>query len=146
MVTIGPNTTITIDYCLSLGGGLVSDKESLQFTFGTGEIFPKLEEQLTGLSVGQEKYIALPPQDAFGKMDSQLILAVPLDLFRSLTGVKAGQGYQGVDQKGKQCLFHIRKVGEDRVIIDYNHPLAGKTLYFYVIVRDIKSSPVEGDV
>jgi FKBP-type peptidyl-prolyl cis-trans isomerase SlyD len=146
MVTIGPNTAITIDGCLSLEGGLVSDEESLQFTFGTGEVFSKFGEQLTGLCVGQEKYIASSLQDAFGEVDPQLIRSVPLDVFPSPTGMKAGQAYQGADESGKRRFFHIRKVEGDCVIIDYDHSLAGKTSYFYVIVRDTKNSPAEGEV
>ncbi len=146
MATIGPNTTVTIDYTLSLGNRLVSDKESLKFRYGAGEILPKLEEQLAGLSVGQEKYIIIGPHDGFGELDPQLIRVVPVEVFPSHREVKVGQTYQGMDQKGKRRLFYIRKIEEDRVIIDYNHPLAGKTLYFHVVVRDIETSPTEGGV
>lgn len=145
MLTIGPNTAITIDCCLFLGGGLVSDEEPLQFTFGTGEVFPKLGEQLTGLCVGQRRYIASSLQGAFGEVDPQLIRCVPLDVFPSPTGMKAGQAYQGADQSGKRRFFRIRKLEGDCVIIDCNHSLAGRTSYFYVIVRDTKNSPAEGE-
>lgn len=145
MVTIGPNTTVTIDYSLSLGSRLLSDKESLRFRYGTGEIFPKLEERLAGLSVGEEKYITLSPDDAYGEVDPRLVRVVPLEVFPGHREVKPGQTYQGMDHSGKRRLFYVRNVEEDHVVIDYNHPLAGKTLYFHVVVRDIQSSSIEKD-
>ncbi len=146
MVTIGPNTTVTIDYSLSLRGGVSSQRESLQFRYGAGEILPKLEEELAGLSVGQEKDITLSPNDAYGEIDPNFIRVVPLEVFPGNTEVKAGQAYQGVDETGKRRLFYIRKVDGNHVTIDFNHPLAGKTLYFHVVVRDIQSFAMEKEV
>jgi len=146
MVTIGPDTSVTIDYSLSLEGGVSSHKESLQFRYGAGEIFPKLEEELVGLSVGQEKDITLSANDAYGEIDPHLIRAVPLEVFPGDTEIKAGQAYQGVDERGKQRLFYVRKVEGNHVTIDFNHPLAGKTLYFRIVVRDIQGFAMEKEV
>lgn len=146
MVTIGPNTTVTIDYSLSLEDRGNSHSESLRFRYGAGEILPKLEEELAGLSVGDEKNITLSSSDAYGEIDPHLIRVVPLEVFPSDTEVKTGQAYQGVDQRGKQSLFYIRKVDGDRIIIDFNHPLAGQTLYFHVVVKDIQSITMEREV
>lgn len=145
-MTIGPNTTVTIDYSLSLGSGVSSDRESLQFRYGAGEILPKLEEELAGLSVGEEKDITLSPNDAYGEIDPRLIRVVPLEVFSGDTEVKVGQAYQGVDERGKRRLFYIRKVGGDHVTIDFNHPLAGKTLYFHIVIRDIQNFAMKKEV
>ncbi|HIC91944.1 MAG TPA: peptidylprolyl isomerase [Syntrophaceae bacterium] len=146
MVTIGPNTTATIDYSLSLGGGISSHRESLQFRYGAGEILPKLEEELAGLSVGEEKDITLSPEDAYGEIDPRLIQVVPLEVFPGDTEVKAGQAYQSLDERGKRRLFYVKKVEGNHVTVDFNHPLAGKTLYFHVVVRDIQSLTMEKEV
>ncbi len=146
MVAIGPNTSVTIDYSVSFESGVGSHRDSLRFKYGAGEILPKLEEELAGLSVGDERNITLSPNDAYGEIDPNLIRAVPLEVFPGDAEVKAGQAYQGVDQKGKRGLFYVRKVDGDRVVIDFNHPLAGQTLYFHVVVKNIQSITMEKEV
>jgi FKBP-type peptidyl-prolyl cis-trans isomerase SlyD len=108
---MGPNTTVTIDYSLSLGGQLISDKESLKFRHGAGEILPKLEEQLAGFSVGQEKYGVICPHDAFGEVDPQLVRVVPVEVFPGHTEVKAGQTYQVGGSKEKATFPSYPKCG-----------------------------------
>ena len=66
MATVGPDSPVTINYTLSLER-VSSSRESLQFRYGDREIFPKLEQALAGLSVGEDKDITLSPNDALEK-------------------------------------------------------------------------------
>jgi len=90
------------------------------------------------------------------KVDTHLIQVVPLDVFRNDmmvktvfrhdTEVSVGHISQSLDARGKLRLFSVSKVGGNRVTIDFTYPLAGKTLYYYVVVREIQSSDRQEEI
>jgi FKBP-type peptidyl-prolyl cis-trans isomerase SlyD len=142
MKVVGPNTIVTIDYTLSLEEGDTDHKASMQFKYGGEELLPKLEKELFGLSIGEEKDIVLCVKDAYGEKDPALIRVVPLDGFPSDTEIKPGQVYETAYETDDPELFYVKEVEGDQVTIDYNHPLAGHTLYFHVVIKEIKSSSI----
>ena len=111
-------------------------KDPLIFLYGDHQILPALEESLQGLEVGDTKHVTLGPEDAYGtvnpnafkEVDAKLI---PEDLrFEGALLVVA-------DEQFGEMLIRVDSLAEDKVVLDFNHPLAGKTLTFDVKVLDI---------
>ncbi|MBF5059909.1 putative FKBP-type 16 kDa peptidyl-prolyl cis-trans isomerase [Candidatus Neptunochlamydia vexilliferae] len=111
-------------------------KDPLIFLFGSQQILPALEEALRGLEVGDSKQVTLAPEHAYGdinphaykKVDAKLI---PEDLrFEGALLVVA-------DEQFGEMLIRVDSLGGGQVVLDLNHPLAGKTLNFDVKVLDI---------
>ncbi|MCS7386969.1 MAG: peptidylprolyl isomerase [Candidatus Methanomethylicota archaeon] len=111
--------------------------EPMLVVIGEGWILPGLEEELMKMKPGEQKVIELPPEKAFGARDPSKVKIVPA---RELTkrGITPRPGTR-VEINGNFAV--IRSVGGGRVVLDFNHPLAGKTLVYDVkIVKKLKSA------
>lgn len=132
-----------MEYSLSLDSGTVIEssqgKGSVQFRYGSGKILPKLEEELIGLSIGEEKEVTLSPSEAYGEINHKLIQIIPISVFSGDAEIKVGQVFQTVDNAGKSRLCYVRKIEGDHVTVDFNHPLAGRSLHFHVVIRDVQN-------
>lgn len=106
---------------------------------GEGRLLPGLEKAIKEMSEGEEKEVEIPPEDAFGKRDPEKIKILPKNQF-----VKSGV----VPEPGKiveinNQLAVIRSVTGGRVVVDFNHPLAGKTILAKVKVVKVLKTPEE---
>ncbi len=111
--------------------------EPMLVVFGEGWILDGLEEELMKMNPGEQKTIELPPEKAFGPRDPSKVKIIPA---RELTrrGITPRPGAR-IELDGRPAV--IRSVGGGRVVVDFNHPLAGKTLVYNVkIVRKLESS------
>jgi FKBP-type peptidyl-prolyl cis-trans isomerase 2 len=106
---------------------------------GEGWMTKGLDEGLIGLETGKTSLIEAPPEKAYGVRDPSKLKLLPLRRFKS-EGIEPLPGMQ-VNLDGK--LAQIRSVGAGRVQVDYNHPLAGKTLLYEVTVEKIIEDPEE---
>jgi FKBP-type peptidyl-prolyl cis-trans isomerase SlyD len=111
----------------------VDDKERgpVVTCIGSGMLLPAVDASLEGKSVGQEYEIELKPEDAFGQRNPKMMQLIPLMTFKE-KGVYPTPGLQ-VNIDG--VLATIRSVSSGRVTIDFNHPLAGKALKFWIKIR-----------
>jgi FKBP-type peptidyl-prolyl cis-trans isomerase SlyD len=138
-VTDGKN--IFIEYTLKLEDGEVVDTNvgSAPMTFiqGKGQIVPGLEKELTGMKKGESKQVVVKPEDGYGKIRDNAIREVPKEKIPK-EAHKAGEQIQGRTARGKVIPLTVKEVKEKTIVLDYNHPLAGKTLYFDVKIVDIK--------
>jgi len=89
MPQVGPGTYVTIEYDAFLESGTrvlgTNKKDPLVFRFGSGEVFPKIEEEIVGLNPGTEREFMLEPDEAFGEFDETRVLRVPLEEFPNIT-------------------------------------------------------------
>lgn len=106
---------------------------------GEGWVPKGLDESLVGLETGKPTTIELPPDKAYGNRDPAKIKLVPLRKFRNQDIVPAPGMQVTIDGKAAQ----VRAVGAGRVQVDYNHPLAGKTLIYDLTVEKIVEDPKE---
>lgn len=143
MLRVGPNTSVKMECSLSLDSGMViessQEKEPVQFRYGSGKILPKLEEELVGLFMGEEKEVTLSPSEAYGEINPKLIQIIPISVFPRDAEIKVGQVFQMVDNDGKSRLYYVRKIEGDHVTVDFNHPLAGRILHFHIVIRDVQN-------
>lgn len=106
---------------------------------GVGEIIPGLDEALIGMELGEKKTITIPPEKAYGMPNPELVIDVPISEFTS-AGLEPVEGMYVMTDSG---IAKIAKVGEESVTLDFNHPLAGKTLIFEVEIVDVQKAKEE---
>jgi FKBP-type peptidyl-prolyl cis-trans isomerase SlyD len=108
---------------------------------GYDSTFPKIEAALEGKESGFQATLNLQPEDAFGARDESLVRTIPKSEFPP--GVKVGGQLEGRNDKGEPQVFNVMKIKGPQVILDGNHPLAGKALKFSFTVTDVRAATEE---
>ncbi len=108
-----------------------SGKDPLEYEHGGGGIIPGLQKGLEGLKEGDKRQVAVEAKEAYGEINPQAIVEVSKE---NLGGqdIKEGMGIQAKSQTGQAFQGVIKEVRDSDVLVDFNHPLAGKTLNFEV--------------
>jgi peptidylprolyl isomerase len=139
MITRG--NTVEVHYTGKFVDGEVFDssegKDPLQFEVGSGQIIPGFENAIIGKQIGEKVTVTVSPEQAYGPVREDLVVEVPAD---KMPGpVEVGQLLQadGGDE-GQIVQVIVREVKEDVVVIDGNHPLAGRDLVFEIEVVSIQ--------
>ncbi len=144
--TIASGSRVSIEYTLKLGDGTVvdSNKGAAPFTFiqGARQIIPGLEKALDGMRAGGTKEVKVKPEDGYGMVKKDLLQEVKKDLVPK-DAWKVDSVVQGQDSRGQIVQARVVEVKDNTVLLDFNHPLAGKTLYFDVKVLDVKDIPFQ---
>ena len=145
---IEKNTAVTLQFKVNellgkLPGPLVEDgkEPSVYLHGGYGNTLPKIEEALEGQESGFQITLDLKAEDAFGLRDESLLRSLPKKQFPP--GVKVGGQLEGRGDDGKMMVFNVRKIKGDTVLLDGNHPLAGKALRFAIKVLDVRLASEE---
>ena len=141
---IDKDTAVTLQFKVTdLQGKLVEDSKepSVYLHGGYGNTLPKIEEALTGRENGYQVTLDLQPQDAFGVRDESLLRTLPKKQFPP--GVKVGGQLEGHGDDGHVMVFNVMKIKGDTVLLDGNHPLAGKALRFAIKVLDVRQASEE---
>lgn len=134
---------VGIEYTLTDETGKVIEsnvgKEPMSYIHGAGQIVPGLEKELTGLKVGAQKKVKVKPEEGYGPVNPKAFQEIPKGQLppdaQKVGAVLATKGPQG-----QTITMRVHEVKDKNVVIDFNHPLAGKTLNFDVKVVDIKSA------
>ena len=139
------NTVVSITYELldSSGNVLESSKEPVSYLHGGYDnIFPRVEEELHGKSIGDNVEITLEPADAFGEYDEELVQMEPVSAFPS-KDLKVGMQFEGEDESGEVILYTITNIDDGKVIVDGNHPWAGERVLFKATIADVRKAGEE---
>ncbi|HVO40219.1 MAG TPA: peptidylprolyl isomerase [Spirochaetia bacterium] len=141
--TVQEKKVVQISYTGTLADGSVfsqSDKDKpLEFLVGGGRIIPALEKALVGLKVGDKKKISVKAADAYGDYDKAALQEVPKDRFPKDSTFGVGEKFVVQTPNGPYPV-KIAEVKEKTVVVDFNHPLAGKDLTFDVVVVKIRDA------
>jgi FKBP-type peptidyl-prolyl cis-trans isomerase SlyD len=144
---VANGSVVGIEYSLHLGDGRVVDAsapgEPLTYLHGEGQIVPGLEAALVGLDVGERKQVVVTPGDGYGEHDPRGVQEVPRGAFPPGFEPQPGMQLTAEGPNGEAVPFEVREVRPESVLIDLNHPLAGKTLHFDVTVRDVRAATDE---
>lgn len=139
MAKAGKGSKVAVHYKGTLDDGEVFDssegREPLEFTIGGGQLIPGFEKAVTGMAEGEEKTVTLPPGDAYGEYDHELVIEGPKSAFPS--GLKVGGSYTFQIGKGDEAEGIVKEIRDGTVVVDFNHPLAGKRLTFHVRVVSV---------
>lgn len=134
---------VSIEYTLTDANGTVIEtntgKDPMTYVHGAGQIVPGLEKELTGMKVGAQKKIHVRPEEGYGPVNPQAFQEIPKEKLppdaQKVGAILATQGPQG-----QTITMRVHEIKGNTVVVDFNHPLAGKTLNFDVKVVDIKSA------
>src|SRR5262249_27681264 len=139
-------STVLIEYTLSDDDGKVLDsnkgRNPLTSVQGEQQIVPGLEKALNGMHAGEEKKVTVEPAEGYGDVDPRALAEVPKRMIPP-DALNVGTELLARNPEGATRLVRIKEIKDETVIIDLNHPLAGKTLHFEVKVGSV-GPPVPG--
>ena len=154
-MTISKNKVVSVNYHLSShidneAPELVEQtttEHPFTFIFGVGQLLPDFEKNLADKKVGDKFDFKVTPVNGYGVSDKEMIAKIPKEAFHvdgefDSERVKEGEELMMNDADGNQLMGFVQEIGNDFVIMDFNHPLAGKTLYFEVRVLNILEVPL----
>ena len=104
----------------------------LTFQVGSGKLIPGFDEAVVGMTIGEVKNVSLTPNEAFGDPKTELIQTIPQSVFPQDYEFQVDTTVQGQNQLGQDVVGRIDSVDEDSVVLDFNHPFAGKNLNFEI--------------
>ena len=143
---VSENKVVSFHYTLKDDAGEVLDssegRDPLTYLHGAGNIIPGLEKALDGKDAGDHVDVSIAPEEAYGQRNDALIQSVPRSAFEGVDEILPGMQFQAQTPNGMQILTVV-KVEDDVVVVDGNHPLAGKTLHFSVDITDIRDATEE---
>src|SRR2546422_4418778 len=140
-LTITEGKHVSLEYTLQLDDRSVVESnvgaEPLTYTHGSQQLIPGLEKALEGLAVGDTKEVTVTPADGYGEQDPNALQEVQKKLIPP-DALVVGARLQGKAPDGHMVYPRVTEIKDDTVVLDFNHPLAGKTLHFDVKVLDIQ--------
>jgi len=135
---------VRVHYTGRLEDGTVFDSsqggEPLEFIAGGSEVIPGVSNAVLGMSVGETKTVTVPPEDAYGPHQEGLVQRVAID--RLPPGVQVGMPLKAV-AGDREVILWVTELGEEEAVLDANHPLAGKTLIFDVVIKSVRRATPE---
>lgn len=138
MSLVKENNTVKVKYTGKLADGHVFDssegKEPLEFTLGQGQIIPGFEKGLINMKLNEKKTITVSKEEAYGEVDSELIHEVKKAQLPEDMNPEVGMGLVSKSQDGHEINLVVVEVKEETIVVDGNHPLAGRDLIFDVEV------------
>ena len=140
------NKMVAVHYTLTVDGKIADRSQPehpLEFIFGTGMLLPKFEAAVEGQEPGFKTSFTLAPADGYGEIIPEAIVDLPKTVFM-MDGKIAedilfvGSQIPMSDASGSRLLGVVKEVGDQTVKMDFNHPMAGKTLNFEVEVVSVR--------
>jgi FKBP-type peptidyl-prolyl cis-trans isomerase SlyD len=138
---VAPGKKVTLDYTLTVDNKQVESsvgKTPLTYVAGNHNIIPGLEAQVNGMHVNEEKVINVAPKDAYGDVDPKAFKEFPKTSLPQGIDPKVGMVLQATAPDGSKFPAVISKFDGDKVELNFNHPLAGKSLTFKVKILKIE--------
>ena len=143
---IADRSVASFHYTLTNDNGDVIDssrqREPLAYLHGAGNIVPGLEKALAGRKAGDTFNVDVDPQQGYGPRHDEMVQTLPMSAFQGVPEVKPGMQFQASGPQGA-VLVTVTSVDGDKVSVDGNHPLAGKTLHFDVEVTEVRAATEE---
>jgi FKBP-type peptidyl-prolyl cis-trans isomerase 2 len=146
MSQVKENNTVKVNYTGKLSDGQVFDssegKEPIEFTLGQGQLIPGFEKGLIDMELNEKKTITVGKEEAYGDVNKDLIQEVKkTELPQDMTP-EVGMGLVSKSPDGQEMNLMVIEVKDESIVIDGNHPLAGKDLVFDLEVLEIKETTV----
>ena len=143
---VAAGTEVSIEYTLKLDETNVFDTnvgaEPLIYVQGSHQIVPGLEKALEGMKVGESKRVTVQPEEGYGTVHQEAFLEIEKEKIPQ-DARQVGAQIQGRAGNGQVVRARVAEIKDETVTLDFNHPLAGKTLHFEVRILDIKPAAVQ---
>lgn len=138
---VAEGSKVSIEYTLKLDDGSTADTnlggKPLVYEQGKGQMLPALEKQLVGMKVNETRKVTLSPEEGYGAVNPEAFHSVPASQVPE-EARKPGVVLVAEDGSGNRQQVRVHEVKGDEIVMDMNHPLAGKTLHFDVKVVGIQ--------
>jgi FKBP-type peptidyl-prolyl cis-trans isomerase 2 len=139
--TVQQRSFVTLHYVGKLADGTIfesTNKKPLHISVGEHAVISGLEEGLLGMHVGEKKRIIVHPEKGYGKYHKDLVQEVPLHKIPPEITPSIGMVINQETKTGRTLFMTVIKINRESIVVDLNHPLAGKTLVFDLVVMDIQ--------
>jgi len=144
-MSIQDNQVVSIEYEVRDGENVVDSNMGgapLVFMYGKGQIIPGLENGIKDMAIGDKADILVKAEDAYGEYNADATQEVPKDQFAGIDLTESMTLY-GQGEDGGTVQVIVKEIKDDTVIIDFNHPLAGKELMFSVAINNVRDASAE---
>lgn len=134
---------VTVEYKATLADGSLFDQskdydDPITFTIGNREVLTGLERTVIGMHAGEQKKVLLSPEAAYGLLDPDKIEIIPLEEFPNWSKVRIGMNLPAKDRStGEGVEGTIINVTPEGIVVDFNHPLAGESLWMDITVKEV---------
>ena len=143
MQQVKKGDTIKVHYHGTLTDGTIFDssngREPLEFEVGGGMVIEGFDNGVLGMAVGDKRTVQIPAAEAYGTKNEDMLMEFPIDRFPTDLVPEVGMQLNMSNNEGEQFQVVIAEVADEFVILDANHPLAGKDLIFDLELVDLKS-------
>lgn len=147
MMQVKENNTVKVHYTGKLTDGQIFDtsegKEPIEFTLGQGRLIPGFEKGLLNMKLNEKKTLNIAKEDAYGEVNEQLIQEVAKKDLPQDMEPQVGMGLVSKAPDGSEMNLMVVEVKEEAIVIDGNHPLAGRDLVFDIEVVAISETATE---
>ena len=144
---VGPNSEITLHFSLALADGTLVDSNFDQapatFTLADGSLLPGFEQLLIGLAAGARATFSVPPEQGFGVFNPDNVQRIPRRLFAADLALSEGLVVSFADASGAEVAGVVTDLRGNDIEVDFNHPLAGRTILFQVKIASVRSRRIE---
>jgi len=138
---------ISVEYTGTLSSGEVFDssvgRQPLEVHMGAGQMIGGFEAQLLGMALNERKVFTIPPEDAYGPKNAELIQSIPRSEVPPKMDVQIGMTIGLVTPDGHRVPARVVQVDDGELRLDLNHPLAGESLTFEIEVVGISNTPTQ---
>ena len=144
-LAIGPGTKITLHFAVQLDNGDMVDsnfeRDPAIFTVGDGNLLPGFEKALFGMLEGEHKTLVIRPEDGFGQRNPNNIQEIARSQFSPDLELSEGLMLSFADAQKTELPGVVQRFDDEVVVVDFNHPLAGRDILFEVAI--LKIEPVQ---
>lgn len=143
---VAEGMVVSVAYVLTVDGDEVSRMtadEPMEYLHGFQEIVPGLEAALTGKKIGDKFSVTLTPAEGYGEYDAENFEEIDRGDIPFSDELEAGMDLEVEDEEGNTYLATVTEIRDDSVLLDFNHPLAGKSLDYDVEVVDLRVATEE---
>ena len=144
-MAIEANQIVSIEYEVRDGASVVDSNvggQPLVFMFGKGQVIPGLENGIANMNMGEKADVLVKAGDAYGDYNEEAQQELPREQFAGLD-LNVGMTLYGQGEDGGTVQVIVKAINDDSVVIDFNHPLAGKDLMFTVTVQAVRDATAE---
>lgn len=146
---IEKNTVVGVHYELNVDGQKLdaSGEQPLTYIHGHGMMIPGFEKQLAGLKTGDSYDFTVSAAEGYGEFNENAIAELDKQIFL-VDGVMSTEVFEGAqlqltNQEGQPMVGVVQSIGHDKVTMDFNHQLAGKTLHFTGSIASLRAATEE---
>lgn len=140
-MTVEKGNKVKVHYTGTYDDGEVFDSsrdaQPLEFEVGAGKVVPGFDKAVVGMAVGESKQVRLLEEDAYGPYNPEMMFVTDHSQFEEGLLPEVGQQFQTQLEDGTPLALTVKKVSEEEIVMDANHPMAGKVLNFALEVVEI---------